>query len=686
MDSLWRDVHRLCDDVFDASDARRAANLALAAIHVAAFRKTSPTKELVMSIACEFNDVAALAALMPPSVLAAGVGRADPLTPENLDAWVEAFQASGHDRKTAGAYATPSAFADVLARGALDGSIVGIPRILDPSAGAGNLLLAAYRSLRARGCEAQDAVLALHGVELDPAARELCVLLLWLTSGASVSLSNIANRIVVDNALTRDWWRGESFDVVLMNPPWESLRPQKGEAWDEQRVATIERLTATSPGAIDLPALYTAQGRGDRNLFKAFVELAPHLLREGGRLGALVPAAFGSDLGMAVLRARYLDQFRLERWSTFENRQKHFTIDSRYKFGLLFGSRHPEGTTSLQVRAFCERPEEVGAAHVLLSRKDIATIGGPNNMIPELTSDCERKILAAILTRGTPLFEPGPLGCVRYKRELDLTLHKAAGTFWRTDDKPPVRLPPGTKAVPLLEGRMVGQYDCFQKSYVGGEGRRAVWEDNAARPIEACRSQYVVAPTLAPARLALCDVTSATNTRTVLATLVPETWRCGNTAPVLQFERPSFATAGLAILNSMTFDWMARRLLGGLHLNRFYLEQFVWPALSPTEVSELGTLARVILHATPRGGQQRAKKEPVDSGKRLRALARIEVIVARAYGIGAAELSTMFTVDRTDRRGFWRFYASSPDALLVVEQALTELKRPSGTQVKSIAA
>jgi len=206
-------------------------------------------------------------------------------------------------RKSLGAYATPSVFADAIARKAIGERKRKLPRIVDPAAGAGNLLTAAFRWLVFQGHSELDAVYALHGVELDPEARELCALALWLSAGrARADLRRIASQIVVDNALTRDWWADPCFDVLLMNPPWESLRHQVDGDPGGQREATLRALGTPSPGAEDLPWLYTAHGRGDRNLFKAFVELAPHVLTPGGRIGALVPAAFGSDLGMADLR------------------------------------------------------------------------------------------------------------------------------------------------------------------------------------------------------------------------------------------------------------------------------------------------------------------------------------------------------------------------------------------------
>ena len=57
-------------------------------------------------------------------------------------------------------------------------------------------------------------------------------------------------------------------------------------------------------------------------LFLNRVELSSLAALEGpARFRWLVPAAFGSDLGMADLRGRYLEHLSLESWTCFENRQ-----------------------------------------------------------------------------------------------------------------------------------------------------------------------------------------------------------------------------------------------------------------------------------------------------------------------------------------------------------------------------
>ena len=75
-----------------------------------------------------------------------------------------------------------------------------------------------------------------------------------------------------------------------------------------------------------------------------------------------------------------------------------------------------------------------------------------------------------------------------------------------------------------------------------------------------------------------------------------------NTAPVLEYELEDLAFAGLGILNSMVFDWLARRMTSGLHLNKFVLEGLVWPVLDDVSLATVAHAAWSICKARPRSG------------------------------------------------------------------------------------
>lgn len=699
MSAVWDAVH-VAAKVVCSTEAARLANVCIAAAvqHHGRTRRTKAwsatvlqgaLQELALSPLPECDDDAwSWERLAERAKDAVHLGQSS----EGMHSWAAAYQRATATQKALGAYATHNAFASALARISIEPLARDrIYRIVDPSVGAGNLLLAAIE-LYGRGvsdAHLKRFILSLHGVELDPYARELCCLLIW-TIGATcgVTLKQVARNIRQSNALTLDWWdKDEPYEVLLMNPPWESLRHSVEDDPGGERARTVARLAAPRVCAHDLPPLYTAQGTGDRNLFKAFVELVPHLLVEGGRMGALLPAAFASDAGMSQLRERYFEQFKIARWTSFENRGGYFPIDSRYKFGLLAATRSRVGTQQFSVRSFAREPDEVDAPHIALDQADIRLIGRRYHIIPELAQQHELEILRTALRAGCPLFEPGPLGVVRYRREVDLSLGKAqfqhvasrkllsCGDATFLDEN-------GRRLVPLLEGRSVGAYDCFQKTWVSGAGRTAVWRENADQSLSQCSPQYVISPLPdLPPRVALCDVTASTNTRTVIATKVPSTWRCGNTAPVLEFENDLFAFAGLGVMNTMVFDWVTRRLASGLHLNKFILEGLVWPRLDRESLPAAAFASWSICVARPRSGLSpdellKPSWSAGESIKRARprppieAAVVLEVLTARGLGLSRWDLEAMLENDRGDRRGFWRYFDAEPQALQVVAQVL----------------
>lgn len=639
--------------------------------------------------------------------------------------WSESSQAGDPGRKGRGAFSTPPTLARVIAEAALEGwdRSGEAPLAIDPSAGHGALLLSLFDALRVREVEPERAVRCLHGVELDPHARELCCLILWLRAASrEIGLADVASQIVLGNALTAVWlaegprsspigsgavsrpsdafaWEtvfprafvAGGFDLVVANPPWDSLRHFHSADPDDwiQRDATRALLSTRSETGRGLPQLFSAQGRGDRNLYKGFVELFPHLLALGGRLVALLPGAFCSDFGMQDARRLYLQQMELKRWTSFENLAHHFPIDGRYKFGILVGTRSEAGTSSVQVRFMAREADEAcdRRSHLKLSRGQIRKLGGRSEMFPEVTSRPELAVLERAVDHGSRFFDgEGSFGQIEYRRELDLTVDRKAGQFIhvRQGRRKGFRAlsngewSDGSETlVPLIEGRMISSWDFFEKSWMEGRGRSARWRVNETT-VGLCRPQFLVRPLASSlCRLAICDVTSATNTRTMRASWVPS-WPCGNTAPVLSGEDPLRTLALLAVLNSMTFDWILRRLAAGLHLNRFYLEAMPLPTISTAELTGLAAFAATSMLEGKRC-RSLARREVADLRRAAAAAtspsaSEVEVLVADGYGLDPPHLRRVLDASPADRKGLWRYYAAVPEAERVAAESIRLLE------------
>ena len=94
------------------------------------------------------------------------------------------------------------------------------------------------------------------------------------------------------------------------------------------------------------------------------------------------------------------------------------------------------------------------------------------------------------------------------------------------------------------------------------------------------------------ARLAFTDVTQKNNSRTVVACLIPPKTFLTNKAPYLAFmdSDDHDRAACLGVMNSLPFDWQARRFVE-INLNFFILEGLIVPDLDDASYSAIAEAA-----------------------------------------------------------------------------------------------
>lgn len=128
-------------------------------------------------------------------------------------------------------------------------------------------------------------------------------------------------------------------------------------------------------------------------------------------------------------------------------------------------------------------------------------------------------------------------------------------------------------ALPLYEGRMIGQFDFSQKGWVSGKGRTAVWEEIPwERKIigpQYLMSQKVYldsSPCPHFPKISHMRIGSATNERSAIASVVAGV-PTGDTAAIFFMNSWSFVNSIIGIFNSFVFDYVTRNRLVGLHLD-----------------------------------------------------------------------------------------------------------------------
>ncbi|MCQ3811848.1 MAG: hypothetical protein KTV68_14975, partial [Acidimicrobiia bacterium] len=468
------------------------------------------------------------------------------------------------------------------------------------------------------------------------------------------------------------------FDVVVGNPPWEEVTVEDLSLYglhlpglhglpDGERDAAVADLLATRPELAILlnaeqeraeaqrEALSTGEYEstaGDPNLYKYFCQRYRTLVRLDGAIGVVLPREAFLNKGSEGFRNWLYTQMSARRIDFLVNRGHWmFSGESRDGVVLVMADRRIAGDGHLVAIAGVANSEQAWEAQsqspgILVSPSSF----GAGWMTPTLKSQEEADLLAKL--RVGPPFPLGASG--RWQcfpvRELD---EKNDKHFWRN----------ASTGLPLWKGKSFDQYNPH-----GAEARWCPIDDKVWKKVRKPRPglksilaestlvkdrRQAVLAELDRARVVFRDVSRSDDSRTVRACLVPPKVFLTNKAPYLAFMGGDELTqaACLGIMNSLPFDWQARRFIGR-NLNFFILEALVVPDLSVQDFDEIArTAAR--LSATDDRFAEFATAAGVDCGplmpdEQQRLRVDIDLRVARAWHLAEADLETMFEDFTTD--------------------------------------
>ena len=406
------------------------------------------------------------------------------------------------------------------------------------------------------------------------------------------------------------------FDVVLGNPPWDTLSPDAKEffsQWDtevrslspDDQASMIRRLLEDSAIASawneHCRTLYAEVafmkesgryklfapgnlGKGDFNIFRIFVEMALASVRQGGRASQVVPEGLYCGANCMKIREELFERCQLESVLGFEN-----------SAGAWFPGVHRSQKFSTYVAKVPGHTDRFSIAFNIRTVADLAraTSGGTF----ELPVDIVRE------------FSPETLALMEFRSQHDIDIaakmYAAHPKFGDDGAGPPYRhymaevhmgnnrdlFTEDPAGMPLYEGRMVTTYDHRAKGYRSGRGRQADWQDLPfSDRKKSIQPQWRILPHRVPDkarrrleqyRVGWCDVTGSTNARTLLATLIPCGVLCGDSVPNFVFE-PGFEWSyllWLATANSYCMDFIVRMKVTS-HVKYTHLDSLPFPRLS----------------------------------------------------------------------------------------------------------
>jgi len=504
------------------------------------------------------------------------------------------------------------------------------------------------------------------------------------------------------------------FDAVVTNPPWERVKVQTREffAGREPELATVattaEReveLHKTENGkakaaleeakeqskafadAIRDSDQYEWTNVGSLNLYSLFAERSLHLTKDAGRIGLLVPTGIATDYYTREFFEHLMTTGKLRSLYDFENREKHFQdVDGRTRFSLVTICNAP-GETEADFVFFAHNPQDLDDAdrHVKLTADDITGLNPNTKTCPLVRGRTALDILqkqhdaAPILSKeGENGEEENPWGA-KYLRMFDMSLdsdlfHQASELQDGTQLQNGNIRHNGTEYTRVYEGRMISQYN--HRASHAKNSKDNIYRSGAseATTIEQLRdpeftvaARYYVTKDQVDGQMAdqdydrdwfigFKDITSATNTRTMIASVLPYT-AIGNKVPVLLADHPARSAACfLANLNSLAYDFACRQKIGNVTLNWYivrqtpvfppetFKQQFQGQQLRDWVAERVAELTYTAHDLDAWGADLNFSDEPYmwDEGRRRDLRVDLEALFFSLYGLSEDEVDHVF--------------------------------------------
>lgn len=554
----------------------------------------------------------------------------------------------------------------------LEGATVGLRDFYDVLT-AGPLLDEDFRALEIEADQIIEGVLSIGTAAALQRAR-----------AAARSQAALHWRLAFPAAFLRSERPG--FDVILGNPPWEEitverlgfylrhipgLRSVTPQTKQEQRIAEFEATYTTIRERYEaeiaekealrryVAAKYTLTRSGDPDLYKAFAERFLDLVRDGGRLGIVLPRTVFTGDGTTPFRERL--------FSTAKTLSADVGLNSR---GWIFPAVHPQytvvllaaeigsaSTRHLSISAIASSREEFDQVDIGRTEWTLDQLRGPHpDLAVPLLSSIEAAAIYQKAVTSHPRFDSSKGGWRAVPwRELDVTNDRKSGLLKEPGSAPKDAWPVyGGRSFDLWDPELwkrEGELSFVLEPNVGlAEIQRKRVRSDVWRAF--FRPEVLQSPGTLPQhrpRILFRDVTNRLNGRTVIVCLAPPHVFAHNKAPSLLWpsgdERDQAYLLG--VMSSLVFDWFARRRVER-NLNFFILNSLPVPRPPRNDqrwqraVELAGRLASVDDRYAEFATATGVTPGPVEPGQKAAMIAELDAVIAHIYGLDRAGLKLMF--------------------------------------------
>ncbi len=232
-------------------------------------------------------------------------------------------------RKMRGAFYTPYEIASLIASKTLEELVrnnVKTPKILDMGCGTGVFLSAMAHRLKEKNYSSDEILNGmLFGSDVEELSGIIAKAILQAELGIPISSFSNANSIKMEDIIFGDINNprlelendSDLYDAVVMNPPYDRLKADRGTESEKKLVAQKIKFIKASP-------IFKNSSSGSIDLYRLFIDKSISLLKPTGVIGAIVPMTFMADKSASGIRKNLLSANAISELFVFPEKSRIF--------------------------------------------------------------------------------------------------------------------------------------------------------------------------------------------------------------------------------------------------------------------------------------------------------------------------------------------------------------------------
>lgn len=398
------------------------------------------------------------------------------------------------------------------------------------------------------------------------------------------------------------------FDIILGNPPWEKIRFEEKSFYSQFtdklvnihfkfELPTLIEQTRRNNSKINLYArdykihlqsiknkikqdnYFKNSSCGELNTCTLFSDSAFKMLSDNGVLGLIVK----SSLLTSQVNKLFFNEVKSNLYAVYDfvNREKYFDIDSRERFSLMIAGAKKSGKFYLGMNL--QNLSDINDVKNMVSIADFEIINPETNMLPNLYSTDDLAILLKMYDTIPTLIKSFP--DVKYGRLVHLTNH--VSFIDREPKEDNIAIYEG-KFFSIFDGAYSGFNDVDKEDRYKSKASSKKLTTQQKKQGEFPVSRFFIKKEKwaklskqynAEYMLAWHSLTSASNTRTCVATILP--FIPASQSVQFLVTNDDYELLYLAgIFNSVVFDYVLKSKLNGIDLTQSILNQMPIPSLN----------------------------------------------------------------------------------------------------------